>query len=115
MPTDNRVESRRGRARPTESKISGDFLQAVRERWEIDTRKNERKKIHRVLDGDRCCRVFVRPAMTFAHSFQKDRLVAAVMDESWIRDRHKDAKEFVPYALLPVLVVCPKAVLNGTV
>jgi len=36
------------------------------------------------------------------------------MDESWIRDRHKDGKEFVPYTLLPVLVVCPKAVLNGT-
>ena len=67
-----------------------------------------------MIDGGRCRRTFARPAMTFAHSFQKDRLVAAVMDEPWIRDRHKDGKEFVPYALLPVLVVGPKAVLNGT-
>ena len=67
-----------------------------------------------MLDGGRCCRAFARPAMTFAHSFQEDRLVATVMDESWIGDRHKDGKEFVPYPLLSVLVVRPKAVLNGT-
>src|SRR5665647_313885 len=108
MPPDNRVEPGRGRARPTEPEIVGDFLQSVGERWEIDTRENKREKVHRVLDGGRCCRAFARPAMTFAHSFQEDRLVATVMDESWIGDRHKDGKEFVPYPLLSVLVVRPK-------
>ena len=32
-----------------------------------------------------------------------------------IRDRRKDIQEFVPYALLLVLVVGPKAVLNSTI
>ena len=53
--------------------------------------------------------------MTFTHSFQEDRLVAAEMDEPWIRDCRKDIQEFVPYPLLFVLVVCPKAMLNGTI
>ena len=32
-----------------------------------------------------------------------------------IRDLRKDAEEFVPYPLLPVLVVGPEAVLNGAI
>ena len=78
-------------------------------------RENERKKVHRVLDGGRGCRAFARPTMTFAHSFQEDRFVATEMDEPRIRDRRKNIEEFVPYPLLPVLVIGPKAVLNSTI
>ena len=76
-------------------------------------RENKRKKIHRVLDGGRCVRTFARPAMTFAHSFQEDRLIAAVMDKPRISDRRKDIEEFVPYELLPFRIVGPKTVLNA--
>ena len=63
--------------------------------------KTNETEVHRVLDGGRCRRAFARPAMTFAHWFQEDRFVATVMDETWIRDRHKKGKEFVPYLLSP--------------
>lgn len=66
-----------------------------------------------MLDSVRGCRAIARRAMTFAHSFQEDRLVAAEMHEPRIRDRRKDIEEFVPYPLLPILVIGPKAVLNS--
>src|ERR1700726_4754044 len=49
MPRDNRFEPRRWRARPPKPKISSNLLQSVGERREVDMRKNERKKVHRVL------------------------------------------------------------------
>src|SRR5271170_747887 len=113
MPPDNRFEPGRWRTRPAKTKISSNLLQSIGERREVDMRKNERKKVHRILDSGRGCRVIARHTMTFAHSFQEDRLVAAEMNEPRIRDRRKDIEEFAPYALLPVLVIGPKAVLNS--
>src|SRR5580704_7776960 len=113
MPPDNRFEPGRWRTRPPKTKISSNLFQSVGERREVDMRKNERKKVHRVLDSVRGCRAIARRAMTFAHSFQEDRLVAAEMHEPGIRDRRKDIEEFVPYPLLPILVIGPTAVLNS--
>ena len=78
-------------------------------------RENERKKIHRALNSGRGCRAFARLTMTLAHSLQKDRLIAAEMNEPRIRDCRKDIKEFIPYALLRLLVISPKAVLNSII
>ena len=78
-------------------------------------RENKRKQIHRVFDGSLGGRALARPAMTFTHSFKEDRLIAAEMNESCIRDCRKDIQEFAPYKLLVVLVVCPKAMLNSTI
>ena len=76
--------------------------------------ENKRKKIYRVLDGGRCSRTFARPAVTFAHSFQEDRFIAAVMNEPRIRNRRKDIEEFGPYELLAVPSSAQKAVVNST-
>ena len=67
-----------------------------------------------MIDGGGCCRTFGRPSVTFAHSFQKDRLIAAVMDQVRIRDLRKDAEEIVPYQLLVFCIVGPETVLNAS-
>src|SRR5215831_18397936 len=53
--------------------------------------------------------------MALAHSFQEDSLVATVMNEPRIGDSRKGIEELFPYALLPFLIVSPKAVLNSAV
>ena len=115
MPPNNCFETRRWRTRPPETEIFSNLLQSVGERREIDPREYKRKKVHRVLDGGRCCRTFAQSAMTSAHTFQKYRLVAAEMHEPRIRGRRKDIKEFFPYPLFSILVVCPKTVLDGLI
>src|SRR6266853_5865857 len=53
-------------------------------------------------------------SVTFAHPFQKCRLIAAVVDQVRIRDLRKDAEEIVPYQLLLFCVVGPETVLNAS-
>ena len=53
-------------------------------------------------------------SVTFAHPFQKCRLVAAVVDQVRIRDLRKDAEEIVPYQFLLFCIVGPETVLNAS-
>src|SRR5215469_724297 len=53
--------------------------------------------------------------MAFAHSFQEDSLVPTVMNEPRIGDSRKGIEELFPDALLPFLIVGPKAILNSTI
>src|SRR5947199_10736268 len=112
MPPDDCLEPVRRRARPPESEVSSDLLQCVGECREINPSEDEQKEVHYMLYGIGCCRAFARAAITFAHSFQEDRLVTAVMDETRIRDSRKDVEKFAPYTLLPVLIIGPKGVMN---
>jgi hypothetical protein len=77
-------------------------------------RENKRKQIHRVLDGVLGGRAFGRLAMTLAHSFKEEGLIAAEMNQPWIRDSRKDIQEFAPYELFLILIICPKAMLNSS-
>ena len=52
--------------------------------------------------------------MTLAHPLQKNRLIAAVVDQVRIRDLRKDAEEIVPYQLLLFCIVGPETVLNAS-
>src|SRR5262249_14282279 len=53
--------------------------------------------------------------MTSAHTFEKDRFVAAVVHEPWIAERRKDIEKFLPYPIFSILIISPKAVLNGLI
>ena len=59
-------------------------------------------------------RAFRWRAVTFAHPFQENRLIAAVVDQVRISDLRKDAEEIVPYQLLLFCIVGPKTVLNAS-
>ena len=51
--------------------------------------------------------------MTIAHSSQKDRLVASVVNQHWLLDAVENAKEFSPNPPLVLHAVRPQAVLDG--
>src|ERR1700730_10774246 len=53
-------------------------------------------------------------SVTFAHPFQRCRLVAAVVDQVRIRDLRKDAEEIGPYQLFLFCIVGPETVLNAS-
>src|SRR5262245_15855158 len=95
--------------------MSSNLLQSIGIRRKIDMRENKRKQIHRVFDGVVGGQAFGRPAMTLAHSFKENGLIATEMNQSWIRDLRKDIQEFAPYELLLILIICPKAMLNSII
>ena len=53
--------------------------------------------------------------MTLAHPLQKNRLIAAVVNQVRIRDLRKDAEEIIPYQLLLFCIVGPETALNASI
>jgi hypothetical protein len=97
------------------SQISGNLLQSIRVRREIDLSIDEREKIYCIVDRDGYWRVFRWPAMTFAHAFQKYRFIVAVMDQLRVRDSRKSVEKIIPYPPFFVCIVCPETVLDCSV
>src|SRR5947207_14530656 len=60
-------------------------------------------------------RAIWRRTIPLAHSFQEDRLKAAVMDQNGVLDFYQFGQELPPDAALVRRAVSPKAVLNGRV
>ena len=100
MPPNYRFEPRRQWPRPAEPEISGDLLQSIGVRWEIDVGVNERKKVCRTIDCGGCVRTFRRSTVTLAHPLQKNRLIAAVVKQVRILDLKRTLEEIVSYQLL---------------
>src|SRR5258708_94186 len=111
MPPDDRFKPRRGRTRPPETEIPSDILQAVGERREVNPSVDERQAVGWVGEGDSALGALAGSAIAFAHAFKENGLVAAVAYDPRIGDPREDSQKFLPYPLLSVRVIGPKAVL----
>ena len=81
-------------------------------RREIDLSINKREQVFRMINSSSCLRAFRWASITFAHSFQKNRFIAAVMDYLWVGGLREDTEEVVPDQLLLIFIFRPETVLR---